>query len=142
WFFGQTSLSGPLVNLIGIPWISLVVVPLCLAGLAAAPFADVAAGTAWTAAGQAMAWLWQGLEVVAAWPVSLVWLPEPALPAAVLALAGVFWCLLPRGVPGKPLALLLLLPLLWPATDRPPRGEMDVWLLDAGQGLALLVRTA
>ncbi|KFN46287.1 DNA internalization-related competence protein ComEC/Rec2 [Arenimonas composti] len=142
WFFGQASLSGPLVNLAGIPWISLVVVPLCLLGLAATPLSDTLAGTVWTLAGQAMDGFWTVLEQVAAWPASLVWLPEPALPALVLAFAGAFWCLLPRGVPGKPLALLLLLPLLWPATGRPRHGEAELWLLDAGQGLALLVRTA
>jgi competence protein ComEC len=45
-------------------------------------------------------------------------------------------------VPGRALALVLLLPLLTPRDDRPPPGEADLWLLDAGQGLALLVRTA
>jgi competence protein ComEC len=142
WFFGQASLSGPLVNVVGIPWISLVVVPLCLLGLAAAPFSDTVAGTAWTLAGQLMQGLWDALEQVAAWPPSLLWLPEPTLPALALAVVGVFWCLLPRGVPGKALALPLLLPLLWPAPQRPPRGEAELWLFDAGQGLALLVRTA
>ena len=35
WFFGQASLPGPLTNLIGIPWISLVVVPTALLGVLA-----------------------------------------------------------------------------------------------------------
>ena len=141
WFFSQASLPGPLVNLVGIPWISLLVVPLALAGVALTPLSEAAATACWQASGALMQWLWIGLEHIAAWPPSLVWLPEPSLAALLLALVGVFWLLLPRGSPGKPLALLLVLPLLWPAVDRPARGEVDLWLLDVGQGLALLVRT-
>jgi competence protein ComEC len=141
WFFSQASLPGPLVNLVGIPWISLVVVPLALLGLALDPLLPAGAALCWQLAADLMQWLWLGLEWVARWPPALAWLPEPGLPAMALALLGTFWLLLPRGVPGKPLAALLLLPMLWPAPDRPPPGEVDLHLLDVGQGLALLVRT-
>jgi competence protein ComEC len=58
-----------------------------------------------------------------------------------LALIGGFWLLLPRGVPGKPLALVLWLPLLWPDRALPRPGEAELVLLDVGQGLSVLVRT-
>lgn len=141
WFFAQASIPGPLVNLVGIPWISLGVVPLALAGLGLQPLWPQAAAAAWRTAAGLMDALWAGLEWVAAWPSALAWLPEPSLAAVVLALAGVFWLLLPRAVPGKALALLLLLPLLWPVASRPARGEAELWLLDVGQGLSLLVLT-
>jgi len=141
WFFSQASPPGPLVNLVGIPWISLGVVPLALLGLAASPFSGQAAALCWQGAGTLMDWLWRGLEWVAAWPGSLLWLPEPGVGVIALAMAGAFWLLLPRGVPGKGLAALLLLPMLWPAIERPGHGEADLLLLDVGQGLALVVRT-
>jgi len=141
WFFSQASPPGPLVNLVGIPWISLGVVPLSLLGLAASPVSGHAAALCWQGAGTLMDWLWQGLEWVAAWPGSLLWLPEPSVSVIALAMAGAFWLLLPRGVPGKTLAALLLLPMLWPALERPRHGEADLLLLDVGQGLALVVRT-
>ena len=141
WFFSQASLPGPVVNLFGIPWISLAVVPLALAGVALSPFSDAAAVACWQAAGALMQALWQVLEYIAAWPAALVWLPEPNVLVFALALLGAFWILLPRGTPGKPLAALLLLPLLWPGSDRPAPGEVDLRLLDVGQGLSLLVRT-
>ena len=141
WFFSQASLPGPLVNLVGIPWISLVVVPLALIGLALEPLLPAGAALCWQLAAGLMQWLWRGLEWVASWPPALAWLPEPGLSATVMALLGVFWLLLPRAVPGKPLAALMLLPLLWPAPDRPGHGEVDLHLLDVGQGLALVVRT-
>src|SRR5690606_17599188 len=59
-----------------------------------------------------------------------------------LALVAAFWLLLPRGVPGKPMALLLWLPLLWPSRQLPRQGELEVVVLDVGQGLSVLVRTA
>lgn len=141
WFFQQASLPGPLVNLVGIPWISLGVVPLALLGVALSPLSEPAAALAWQAAAALMDALWWALERVAAWPAALVWLPAPTPLAMALAMAGVFWCLLPRGVPGKTLAPLLLLPLLWPALPRPAHGEADLVLVDVGQGLSQLVLT-
>ena len=141
WFFSQASIPGPLVNLVGIPWISLVVVPLSLAGVALWPVSEAAATTCWQASGALMQVLWLGLERIAAWPPALVWLPEPRLPALALALVGAFWLLLPRGAPGKGLATLLMLALLWPDSHRPAQGEVDLVLLDVGQGLSMLVRT-
>ncbi|KAA2284432.1 DNA internalization-related competence protein ComEC/Rec2 [Arenimonas fontis] len=141
WFFRQASLAGPLANLAGIPWISLVVVPAALSGLLLAPLHEGAAGWAWRVAAAAMELLWQLLERVAQWPAAFVWLPEPDLAGLALALAGAFWLTLPRGVPGKPLALLLWLPMLWPRQDLPAAGEVDIVQFDVGQGLAVLVRT-
>jgi competence protein ComEC len=141
WFFAQASLPGPLANLLGIPLISLVVVPLSVLGLLLLPLSEHAADTCWQAASTLMQWLWTLLERVADWPPALLWLPEPGLLALGLAAAGALWLLLPRAVPGKELALLLFLPLLAPALDTPAAGEVDVEVLDVGQGLSVLVRT-
>lgn len=140
--FGQASLAGPLANLVAIPWWSLVVVPLALLGTG---LEALVAGSG--------AWLWQlsGWCFDLSWPLfewlghsrfSLWWLPESGRLALLLALLGAFWLLLPRAVPGKTLALLLWLPMLWPARELPARGEVELLLVDVGQGLAVLVRTA
>ncbi|MDX1432726.1 MAG: MBL fold metallo-hydrolase, partial [Gammaproteobacteria bacterium] len=64
--------------------------------------------------------------------------PWPALAAAV---AGALVLVLPRGIPGRPVAAACLLPLLaWPV-PRPPPGSLWLTLLDVGQGLAVVVRT-
>ena len=141
WFFGQASLPGPLANLVGIPVISLVVVPLSLLGLAASPVSATASGALWQASAWIMERLWWLLGHMAAWPAATVWFPEPSLLALALAVVAAFWLLLPRGTPAKGLALLLLLPLLWPDLHRPEAGEVDVDVIDVGQGLAVLVRT-
>ncbi len=141
WFFGQASLPGPLANLIGIPVISLIVVPLSLVGLALAPVSTAASGLLWHASAWVMEQLWWLLEQMAHWPAATVWFPEPGLIALVLALTASFWLLLPRATPAKGLALLLLLPLLWPDRHSPATGEVEIDVIDVGQGLSVLVQT-
>jgi len=60
----------------------------------------------------------------------------------LLAMAGVAWLLLPRGFPARWLGLCLLVPALAWTPPRPAPGEAWVDVLDVGQGLAVLVRTA
>lgn len=139
--FGQASLAGPLANLLAIPWWSLVVVPLSLLGTALDALAPGLGDAPWRLAAAAFSLSWPLFERMAASPLALWWLPEPDRFALPLALIGAFWLLLPRGVPGKWLALLLWLSLLWPERGLPRDGELEVVVLDVGQGMAVLLRT-
>jgi len=141
WFFGQTSVLGPLTNIVGIPWISLVVVPLALLGLL---FSFIHAGAAaffWKLSASAMNLLWLGLEKISDWPQAMLWLPEPGFLALSLAMFGAFVLLMPRPIPGKWLAIVLFLPLVFPHIDTPDNNEVDVSIIDVGQGLSVLVKT-
>lgn len=140
--FGQASLAGPLANLVAIPWWSLVVVPLALLGTALEAIAQGAGGAVWRWAAWCFDLAWPLFDWLASGRAALWWLPEAGGAALPLALAGTFWMLLPRGTPGKTLALLLWLPLLWPDRQLPGPGEVDLTVLDVGQGSAVLVRTA
>ncbi|MBE2260619.1 MAG: DNA internalization-related competence protein ComEC/Rec2 [Rhodobacteraceae bacterium] len=132
--FQQFSLVSPLANAVAIPVVSFLITPLAL----------LFAIFAWPPLLQLDHWLLSGLmgflEWLARWPL---WQqPAPPLAATLLALLGVVWLLLPRGFPARWLGLCLLLPaLFWPAA-RPPPGEAWVDVLDVGQGLAVVVRTA
>lgn len=139
--FGQASLAGPLANLIAVPWWSLVVVPLALLGLAAESLLPGAGAVFWGAAAGCFELTQPLFERLAASPLAVWWLPEPAWFALPLALLAAFWWLLPRGTPGKALATLLWLPLLWPDRELPEAGAFDIEAIDVGQGLAVLVRT-
>ncbi len=139
--FGQASLVGPLVNPMAIPWWSLVVVPLSLLGTALEALHAGWGGPLWRAAAMCFEPSWQLFTWLADGPLALWWLPEAASFAMPLALLSAFWLLLPRGVPGRSLALLLWLPLLWPDRHLPRSGEAEVIVLDVGQGLSVLVRT-
>jgi len=132
--FQQFSLVSPLANALAIPLISFVVAPLALLAVLL-PW--------WPLTALAHAIL-AGLMEVLAWCATLpVWqAPAPPLWAALAAGLGVLLLLLPRGVPGRLVGVALLLPaLFWPAA-RPPVGEAWVDVLDVGQGLAVVVRTA
>lgn len=139
--FGQASLAGPVANLVAIPWWSLVVVPLALAGTALEALHAGLGAWSWRAAAWTFDLAWPLFERLAHGPLALWWLPEARWYALPLALLGGVWLLLPRGVPGKALALLLWLPLLWPDRQLPTPGEAELTVLDVGQGLSVLVRT-
>lgn len=141
WFFAQASLAGPFANLLGIPWISLLVVPLSLLAALATWIAPTLSAPLVVLAEGAMELLWRGLERVADWHGALLWLPEPTPLALLLALIGCVWVLLPRAAPLRWLGLVLLLPLLRPAQTLPAAGDFTLDLIDVGQGLSVLVRT-
>jgi len=133
------SVSGPLVNLLAVPWISMLVLPPALLGTLLLPVPYVGHGLLWLAGGL-IDWLFQGLGMMAgqipAWiPVAVsgwVW---------GLGALGALLLLLPRGVPLRPLGWPLLLILIVPPRSTLPEGVAEVWQLDVGQGLSILVRT-
>lgn len=140
--FGQASLAGPFANLLAVPWWSLVVVPLALLGTALEAIQAGLGAWSWQLASLAFDAPWPLFERLGRSPMSVWWLPEPHWYALPLAMLGAFWMLLPRGVPGKTLAALLLLPLLLPPRGQPEHGDAEVVLIDVGQGLSVLIRTA
>ncbi len=131
--FQQFSLVSPLANALAIPVISFIVTPLALLG-AVLPWWPIPALAHW-----AMDMLMVFLNWCAIWPVWQA--AAPPLWSAALGAIGVLCCLLPRGVPGRWLGSLLLLPLLfWPAA-RPAENEAWITVLDVGQGLSAVVQT-
>jgi competence protein ComEC len=133
------SLSGPLANLLAVPWISLVVLPPALLGTVLLPVPYVGEGLLWLAGGL-IDWLFRALALIAGqWPA---W-TAPSIPfwVWILGSLGAVLLLLPRGVPLRPLGWPLLLILVVPPRERLDEGLADVWQLDVGQGLAILVRT-
>lgn len=133
------SLSAPLANLVAVPWISLVVLPLALLGTALLPLPWLGESLLWLAGG-ALAGLFEGL----AWLAGL----QPAwVPAEVprgywwLSLLGTVLLLLPNGVPLRLLGLPMLLLAVFPPQERVPHGQVDVVQLDVGQGQSLILRT-
>jgi competence protein ComEC len=141
WFFGQASLVGALSNLIAVPLVSFVIVPCALFGMLLLGLCPpLATPVLWLAAQLAHAQWWL-LERMASWPGAHWYLPTVQPYALLLALLGALWLFLPRGVPLRWLGLLLFFPLLWPPRQLPVDGAFQVWVLDVGQGLSVLLRT-
>ena len=141
WFFGQSSLVGPLANLVAVPWICFVVLPIGVSGALLQLVVPMLGVPLVKVAGGALQLLWALLERMAAWPGALWYFPEPRAWALVLAMVGALWLLLPRGLPARGLGLLLFLPLLLPARSELRDGEFEALMLDVGQGLSFVVRT-
>jgi competence protein ComEC len=133
------SLSGPLANLLAVPWISLVVLPPALLGTVLLPVPYVGEGLLWLAGGL-IDWLFRALALIAGqWPAWIA--PSISIWVWILGSLGAVLLLLPRGVPLRPLGWPLLLILVVPPRERLDEGLADVWQLDVGQGLAILIRT-
>ncbi len=141
WFFGQASLVGALANLVAVPLVSFVIVPLGLAAILALLLAPLLATPLLFAAGWLVHALWWLLQHMAGWPGAHWYLPDAAPWAPLLAMAGALWMLLPRGVPLRALGALLFLPLLWPDRPAPVPGAFEATVIDVGQGLSVFVRT-
>jgi competence protein ComEC len=138
-FFQQGSLSSPLANLLAVPWVSLLVVPLTLTGTVLLGWLPSLGGALLAVAAMLLEWLWPLLQ----------WLSEsiPVLPLAISgwalapAMIGLLWLFAPHGWPLRAAGVLLLLPLLGWRADPPQPGTARFTLLDVGQGLAAVVQT-
>ncbi len=136
WLFGQVSWISPLANALAIPLVSLGVVPLSLLGLipglgfCLGIAHALMTGTAW-----GLAWMVRQSGP----PLDL---PTPGLTVLIFATLGVGFLLAPRGLPGRWAGCLGLLGLVASPLPRPDMGGLWLDLLDVGQGLAVVLRTA
>ena len=137
-FFQQVSLVSPLANAVAIPVVTMLVVPLAVGGLLLPPPLDA---LAWRIAAGVQDHLLQLLRVLADWPGAQWYAAAPTDAALALALPGVLALVLPwpwrLRLPGA-----ALLGLLWlQPTPRPAYGHLEAWMVDVGQGSAVLLRT-
>lgn len=134
--FQQVSMVAPLANAFAVPLVSLAVVPLTLAGalLPLPALLEVAHAL--------MLWVMQALEAMASWPLAMIESHAPRPWAVALAIVGCAWLLAPRGVPLRSLGAIWIAPLFLVAAQRPPEGAAWIDVLDVGNGLAIVVRTA
>jgi len=139
YFFHGLSWPAPLVNLAAVPAFALLT-PLLLGAMLLAAL--------WPAAGipllgwsaDLLQWLHAGIAAAAQWPQAwIAWGPSAA--ALLLAMAGALLLFAPRGLPVRGLGLLCFLPLGFPPPQAPVAG-FELGVLDVGQGLAVVVRTA
>ena len=140
-FFQSTSWVGLVANLGAIPWFSLALTPLSLAGLVfepawwlLQPLGQLTLDALTALADRSVGWAWWVVPQVHGW-------------AAALGVLGGAWCVAPVPTRTRCLALPLCLPMLYPTTlsqrwPVPAMGEAEVWAADVGQGTAVLVRTA
>jgi competence protein ComEC len=140
-FFQQASVIAPIANMIAVPFVAMLVVPVALAGTLLFSVSVAVGDWLLRLAATLMELLWPLLHTLAEVEQGLWHPPHPAGWTLVPALLGIAILFMPRGVPGRWLALWLMLPALLVEPQRPAWGEVKVTVLDVGQGLSVVART-
>lgn len=141
-WFQRAALSGALANVIAIPLIAMLVVPLTLAGTLLLflfkPLAIYLFRFADFLLEQVFFPLLSGFSE---WPLSQWMQASPPLWTWIPAVVGILLLIAPKGFPARWLAVVLLMPLFLALPDKPKEGEVWFSLLDVGQGLAAVIQT-
>jgi competence protein ComEC len=134
--FQQVSIAGPLANALAIPLVSFIITPLALLA-SVLPF-DLLA----QAAHQVLEWLMVYLDWLASFDWAVWQRAAPPWWTVLLAVAGTLWCMMPWWPHWRALGAIWLLPLLTHPSPAPRVGDLWLTVLDVGQGLAVVARTA
>lgn len=140
-FFQQVSLIAPLANLIAVPVISLLAVPLSLLAAVVMFISPMLASKLFYFVGTVLQSLWWLLVHLAEIPVASINHAPPSYWALLFAVPGVLLLLAPAGMPARWLSVVMFLPLAFTDAEQPETGEINMTLLDVGQGLSAVVQT-
>jgi competence protein ComEC len=139
--FGGLSLISPIANAVAIPLFTLVVVPLTLAGTAAACVWSEAGSLLLGCAAKLLEWTWPLMSWLASQPLAMWYVPELPLALSIALTCGALLLVLPGVWPMRVAAIALCLPAILYRPERPAPGAFELAMLDVGQGLAIVVRT-
>jgi len=142
WYFQQSALVAPLVNLLAIPVVGFLVVPLLLCGSLLLPLLPSLAKIFLGMGEWLLEMCFRLLETVGELPSLVLVLPKPEFIVLLLAGMGLLIFLMPRFRGAGVLAAILLLPLLLNRPVAVAEGDFRVDVLDVGQGSAYVVQTA
>jgi competence protein ComEC len=140
-WFRQVSIAGVAANLVAVPWVSFITVPLVLCGSLLTQFSESPGVALLQTAEASLALLWPFLDLMGGPGGGVIQTGPVSLPVAIGAGAGAALLLLPPGTPGRWLGWLWMLPLFVPSVPSPPAGALRLTVLDVGQGLSATVRT-
>ncbi len=132
--FHQISLVGWFANLWAVPWVTLVVTPLCMLGLV------FPLGWEWAEA--ALRLLLWGLKAFASVPWAQWSAPAAPWWAGLAALLGMGLSAMRLPIWMRLFGIVLVMPVLSWQTPRPAMGTFELLATDMGQGHAVLLRTA
>ncbi len=139
--FQRVSLISPVANFIAVPWVNVLVVPPALAGALLTLMSPLLGGWVLALVEFAVAGLWPILKWLSDLDVAQWTQHAPPWWALLPGLVGVALLLAPKGLPGRWLGVVWLLPMFFLPIPKPAAGEVWFTLLDVGQGLAAVVRT-
>jgi len=139
--FQQISLSAPLANLLIVPIMSVLLIPMAIAGVLLAPLAPSLAMPVLNLFAWLMQYLLLLLTQLSEFNHNIIYFPSMPIVLYLCIALGVVILLMPRHLPGRWLGLLAVLPLILYQVPKPSEQEFWFTLLDVGQGLSAVVRT-
>ncbi len=139
--FQRFAVAATPVNLVAVPVFSFIIVPLTLAALTVLRWSEALAGVFLKAAARCIDALDGFIDCIVALPLANTMLAEIRGVAWLFVLLPLAWVVLPRGWPGRHVAVLGVIAIVTWRPPAPPVACFDSWVLDVGQGLAVVVQT-
>jgi competence protein ComEC len=139
--FHRVAFLATPVNLVAVPLFSIVTVPFTLAGLIIGEIHEQAGHVALQIAATSAGWLESLIERVVRLPFADITVAEIQGIGRLAVVLPIIWVVLPKGWPGRPVALLAVATLILHVPESPARTCVDAHVLDVGQGLAIVVQT-
>lgn len=139
WFFQSGSLVAPLANLLAVPWVGVVVVPLSFVTLLMSLVWPWLAEICLLLAQGSIEWLLATLDWLVNHLSGAMTLAMPSAMVTLLCFFGLLLMLSPRGLGLRWLGLPMLAPALVFNLHQSPLRGFETHVLDVGQGLAVLV---
>jgi len=141
-YFQQVSIIAPLANFIAVPVVSFLIVPLSFASVLMMAVSVDYAVPLLHLIDEILKGLWFVLSNLADLSYSDASIVSSPFYVVIFALIGLFILLSPKGIPARWLGGVLLLPLLLVKQDKQKPGDFEMTLLDVGQGLSAVIKTA
>jgi len=128
------SLSAPIANLIAISWLAFIILPFALLGIVMPFIGDFFLHFA----NFNIDYLFKFLSLLAD-KIPAIMIPQVPWFIQTSSLLGGLTLLSP--LPVRSLGLLLIAGLFFSDANKPKIGSADIWILDVGQGLSIIIRT-
>jgi len=141
-FFLQTSVISPIANLIAIPFISFIIVPLLLLASVMLWLFEPLGAILLHTADYLLSLTWPLLDYLANISFSTYSITPLPFYYFIPIITGMVLLLSPRGFPAKWIGLVGFVPLLLFTPTKPNDSEFWFSLLDVGQGLSAVVQTS
>ncbi len=142
--YSRVSILSLPLNMLAVPWVSFLSLPFAFVALLLMPISDACANFFLQVSGWTLDIYWYAMQGILQCFDDKQWdMGGISLVAASLSVIGLgVMCFMPKETPLRKFSLLLCLPLIFPVDVKLPQGEVEVRVLDVGQGLAIVARTA
>ncbi len=140
-FFMETSLIAPIANIVAIPFISFLVVPVLLLASVFTWLWPPLASLLFHLADNLLDIIFPLLNALSSVPFASWQSPVIPIYYWIPVILGCLLLLTPRSFPAKWIGLIGFIPLLFWSPDKPNQGEFWFTLLDVGQGLSAVIQT-